>query len=89
MIMDPHKVITFLNKVKTFLQKVTIHHQLVNIYPQNMLIYVLFTNFPGFHKRFEQNYSSGKAAMDCRQGFLLRFPLALWSGALALFSKIT
>ena len=26
--------------------------------------------------------------MDSRQGFQLRFPLALWSGALALFSKL-
>ena len=31
---------------------------------------------------------SGKAAMDCRQGFQLRFPLALWSASLALFSEM-
>lgn len=30
----------------------------------------------------------GKAAMDCRQGFQLRFPLALWSASLALFSLV-
>ena len=26
--------------------------------------------------------------MDCRQGFQLRFPLALWSASLALFSEM-
>ena len=30
----------------------------------------------------------GKAVMDGRQGFKLRYPLALWNASLALFSKI-
>ena len=31
---------------------------------------------------------SGKAVMDSRQGFKLRYPLALWNASLALFSRI-